>query len=283
MRFLKTKCVYHLREVNMTQTQQKNNILEFPGSSEGAEVVKADTDEGYTRIANTLLEAVYRCDLTARQSRVLLAVIRKTYGFNRKMDWLSAPLIAEAINYTGDDSNVRKDIKALKDRNILISEGKKIGPNPVLSSWIFTKQVENNTGRKLPANRLKTTCKQVENNPVNRSKTTRTKDSIKDNKKNNTKDKAVFPEWLNQELFGDFVAMRKEIKKPMSDKAVILAIGKLEKLKAEGEDIDAVLEQSIFNTWQGLFAVKKPNQIVNQKPQPQGPARKQLFDPRAEQ
>lgn len=267
----------------MTQTQQKNNILEFPGSSEGAEVVKADTDDGYTRIANTLLEAVYRCDLTARQSRVLLAVIRKTYGFNRKTDWLSAPLIAEAINYSGDDSNIRKDIKALKDRNILISEGKKIGPNPVLSSWKFTKQVENYTGRKQPANRLKTTCKQVENNPVNRSKTTRTKDSIKDNKKNNTKDKAVLPEWLNQELFGDFVAMRKEIKKPMSDKAVKLAIGKLEKLKAEGEDIDAVLEQSIFNTWQGLFAVRKANQPVNQKPQPQGPARKPFFDPRAEQ
>jgi len=245
----------------MTQPQEKNNVLEFPGNNQGAEVVKADTDEGYTRIANTLLEAVYRCDLTARQSRVLLAVIRKTYGFNRKTDWLSAPLIAEAINYLGDDSNIRKDIKALKDRNILISEGKRIGPNPVISSWSFTKQVENNTGRKQPANRLKTTCKQVENNLLNRSKTTRTKDTIKNNKKDSIKNKGViYPDWLNQELFGEFVKMRKLIKKPMTDKAQELAIGKLKKLMDQGHSQNEIIELAVENSWQGFYAPKSaPN------------------------
>lgn len=40
----------------------------------------ADLDDGYTRIANELLEAVMAADLTARQLKVVLAVIRKTYG-----------------------------------------------------------------------------------------------------------------------------------------------------------------------------------------------------------
>ncbi|MGP4870955.1 replication protein, partial [Klebsiella pneumoniae] len=39
----------------------------------------ADIDDGYTRIANELLEAVMAADLTARQLKVVLAVIRKTY------------------------------------------------------------------------------------------------------------------------------------------------------------------------------------------------------------
>lgn len=46
----------------------------------------ADIDDGYTRIANELLEAVMAADLTARQLKVVLAVIRKTYGFGKKFD-----------------------------------------------------------------------------------------------------------------------------------------------------------------------------------------------------
>ncbi len=49
----------------------------------------ADFDDGYTRIANELLEAVMLAGLTQHQLLVFLAVMRKTYGFNKKLDWVS--------------------------------------------------------------------------------------------------------------------------------------------------------------------------------------------------
>lgn len=64
--------------------------------------------------------------------------------------------------------------------------------------------------------------------------------------------------------FLDFIKMRKEIKKPMTGRAVEMAIKKLTELATLpfGEEMDAelavkILEQSIFNNWQGLFPLKE--------------------------
>lgn len=63
-------------------------------------------------------------------------------------------------------------------------------------------------------------------------------------------------EKLNQ-AFVDYVAMRKQIKKPMSDRAIELAISKLEKLsKGDNDMAIAILEQSILGSWQGLYELK---------------------------
>lgn len=58
--------------------------------------------------------------------------------------------------------------------------------------------------------------------------------------------------------FLDYVAMRVKIKKPMTDKAVELAMKKLDKLSG-GDAVTAVaiLEQSVMNSWQGLFSLKE--------------------------
>lgn len=53
------------------------------------------TEEGYTRIANELLEALLRADLSKREWAIVLCVIRQTYGFHRKFDMLSRWQIAE--------------------------------------------------------------------------------------------------------------------------------------------------------------------------------------------
>ena len=47
-----------------------------------------DTDNGFTRIANELLEAVIGAGLTQNQLLITLAVIRKTYGYNKASDWV---------------------------------------------------------------------------------------------------------------------------------------------------------------------------------------------------
>lgn len=44
----------------------------------------ADLDNGYTRIANELLDAIMLAGLTKHQLLIVMAVWRKTYGFNKK-------------------------------------------------------------------------------------------------------------------------------------------------------------------------------------------------------
>lgn len=55
----------------------------------------AELDDGYTRIANELLESIASADLTARQLKLMLAYIRKTYGFNKKSDRITDEQIAQ--------------------------------------------------------------------------------------------------------------------------------------------------------------------------------------------
>lgn len=70
----------------------------------------------------------------------------------------------------------------------------------------------------------------------------------------------ILPSWLPQEVWNEYVKMRRKIRKPLTDYAEKLAIKKLAELKACGYDPVAVLEDSIFNDWAGLFAPKgEPN------------------------
>lgn len=55
-----------------------------------------------------------------------------------------------------------------------------------------------------------------------------------------------------------WVGYRKSIKAELSQRAAVLCISKLEKLRAEGSDPEQVIDQSIMSgKWTGLFAVKK--------------------------
>jgi hypothetical protein len=64
------------------------------------------------------------------------------------------------------------------------------------------------------------------------------------------------PEWVPADTWADFVSMRRSIRKPMTRAAMSLQIKALEKLRADGQDARAVLEQSIAASWQGLFPIK---------------------------
>lgn len=95
--------------------------------------VVADCDDGFTRLANDLLDALIEADLTKHQYKVALAVIRKTYGFNKPMDWVTNEQIAEATSIPATRASTAKN--ALLRMGVLISCGRKIGPNKVVSEW----------------------------------------------------------------------------------------------------------------------------------------------------
>lgn len=87
--------------------------------------------------------------------------------------------------------------------------------------------------------------------------------------KNTTTDKVqnfLFPDWLDKNLWNNYVTMRNKIRKPLTDKAIELAIEKLTALKDQGHNPSIVIKQSIFNSWQGLFPVKTdPDKFDNFK------------------
>ena len=53
-----------------------------------------------------------------------------------------------------------------------------------------------------------------------------------------------------------YIEMRKKIRKDASPKAMEMAASKLIAMQKMGQDPVAILNQSIFNSWQGLFPVK---------------------------
>ena len=62
------------------------------------------------------------------------------------------------------------------------------------------------------------------------------------------------PSFINPEIWKDFEAMRKQIKRPMSERAKKLIVARLQKL---GEDkANEILEQSIVNCWQDVYPFK---------------------------
>lgn len=81
--------------------------------------------------------------------------------------------------------------------------------------------------------------------------------NIKNKRNNKSEQSRLFDfEELNN-AFLAYIEMRKKIKAPMSDRAIELAIGKLDKL-AKGDDYKklAIVNESILNGWKGLFEYK---------------------------
>nr|DAV06621.1 MAG TPA: helix-turn-helix domain protein [Caudoviricetes sp.] len=62
------------------------------------------------------------------------------------------------------------------------------------------------------------------------------------------------PSFINPEIWKNFETMRKQIRKPMSERAKKLIVSKLQKL---GEDkANEILDQSIVNCWQDVYPLK---------------------------
>jgi hypothetical protein len=64
------------------------------------------------------------------------------------------------------------------------------------------------------------------------------------------------PEWINETSWDAFVAMRKKIKKPMTDHAIGLMIQKLSTLRDAGHDVKSLLDNSTLNCWQDVYEPK---------------------------
>ena len=84
-------------------------------------------ENGYTAIANDLLEALYRFGLTRNEYKVMLCVIRHTYGYNKKEHPMSLTFIANDTGLVKE--RVCEALNGLKVKNLLsVTPAKGIQP-----------------------------------------------------------------------------------------------------------------------------------------------------------
>ncbi|EGY1758301.1 replication protein [Salmonella enterica] len=141
----------------------------------------ADLDDGYARLSNMLLEAYSGADLTKRHFKVLLAILRKTYGWNKPMDRITDSQLSEITKLPVKRCNEAK--LELVRMNIIKQQGGMFGPNKHTSEW----RIPQNEG-KSPKTRDKTSLKLRECYP---SKQGDTKDTIQ---KKEIQDKNIMSE-----------------------------------------------------------------------------------------
>ncbi len=90
-------------------------------------------ENGYTPIANELLEALAKTKLTDGERRVLVIVLRKTYGWNKKEDGIS---LTQFQQETGlPRSNICRSAKSLVARMILGS--RQNGTSKSTTYWVL--------------------------------------------------------------------------------------------------------------------------------------------------
>jgi len=176
----------------MEITMSNIAYVNFCPHTKGEERHVVDTDNGYTRLANELLEAILRAGLTQNQLLIALAVIRKTYGFNKKRDWVSNAQLSALTGLPETRcSTVKNELIKL---GILISAGRSVGINKAILSW----KTKVNTISKTLTVSVKKTFKETVNRPLQNLLTT--KDTITKDKKDNIKIVPIIPKSVAQKI-----------------------------------------------------------------------------------
>jgi uncharacterized protein YdaU (DUF1376 family) len=79
--------------------------------------------------------------------------------------------------------------------------------------------------------------------------------------KKEPKTRYAIPSFVPQDAWDGFVQMRRTGKGVFTERAAALILKQLEAMRAEGQDVAAVLDQSTANGWKGVFPLKQQNGV----------------------
>lgn len=102
-----------------------SNVAYLPGNE--PESVPAETprgpqvEDGYTRVANDLLEQIMEASFTLREMRVVMAVMRLTYGWNRKQARVTAGLLSKLTGMP--EAIASKTLSGLITKQVILRHG----------------------------------------------------------------------------------------------------------------------------------------------------------------
>jgi len=127
----------------------------------------AQLEDGFLRLANELLDATMCSGLPETELCIVMAVWRKTYGFSKKLDWISNDQLEAMIGKHHTHCSSAKN--SLIRKKVLIQEGRKVGMNTSISEW----KTKNNGFCKTLAEPAKKTLAEVANGPKQKLLTTK--------------------------------------------------------------------------------------------------------------
>jgi len=96
-------------------------------------MVSPQKEKGFTPIAHELFQAFYGCKLTEYERVLIMHIWRKTYGWDKKEDWISNSQFSEETGIAR--SHITRTIKLLTSKKIISKSGKKISVNKHYDQW----------------------------------------------------------------------------------------------------------------------------------------------------
>lgn len=151
-------------------------------------------ENGYTRIANELLEAVFRANFNGSQIRVILCLLRNTYGYGRKECEFSNTYISDATGI--NKKNVAVVVKSLVDGKVLeitqastFNSARRVAINKNYTEWeCISPQWKNTpTGSDVTISTMKTPSEGESTTPTGSDITTSTGGDVTTQKRKNIK------------------------------------------------------------------------------------------------
>lgn len=97
------------------------------------------TEDGYTRIANELLEHLLLPGITSSEYRVLFFVLRKTYGYGKKKDRIALSQFQKGMLM--NRAQVVESIKSAVCKRILVKENGVYNVNKNWEEWVVCKRI----------------------------------------------------------------------------------------------------------------------------------------------
>ena len=213
-------------------------------------------ENGCTDIANELLEALYCYKFNGTELSIILCILRYTYGFHRKEHSLSISFISKAIKRHKHE--ISKYIIKLINDNVLVETKKpsfnsvrEVGINKDYSKWNYCQSVKLLT----VSETTNTTVSKITDTPVSKITDQETK-----NKQTKKETKNIYSAtyYQNEELndiFIEFLEIRKKLKAINSDRAIKMLLNKLSKF--DDQTKYAMIEQSIVHSWKDVYELKK--------------------------
>ncbi len=202
------------------------------------------TENAFITIATELVEALANIRISGEEYQCLWVIIRKTYGWKKKMDWIALSQFQEMTGIA--KPSIVRALGKLVAKNIIYKKvnayGVSYGIQKNYSKW-------KPLTKKLTVNKKATGVDKKVNLGVTKklpTKDTTTKETIT----------IEIPGWIPKKEWDAYAEMRIEKKFPLTNGAVTVAINKLKKLKGEGSNPKDVLENSVLCGYRGLFPSK---------------------------
>jgi phage replication O-like protein O len=161
--------------------------LQTAQRTERSVMASPQKENGHVQIANELWEALCRCRIPRVARQCLDAILRKTYGYNKKMDYISIGQISELTGIPRP--KVSRALNQLATMNLIIKDTTKyinfLGINKNYDTWEVFPNTGTENGSGVPENGNSSVPKNG-NESVPKNGTHKRQKTIKDNIYNNS-------------------------------------------------------------------------------------------------